>query len=329
MAERDIDPRDLRRAFGTFATGVTIVTTLDEEGSPWGFTANSFTSVSLDPPLALICIAKTAGSCPVFEKTSHFAINILAESQRAVSGTFAAPGPDKFSTVAWSGRATGSPIIDGVVAWLDCAMHEVVDAGDHYILIGRVLDYAHFADSPLGYCRGAYVSFGLAQEAQHAQEAVGTVQVGALVERGDAILFYADPDSGALKLPMAGKLGSATEPKSLLGRLAAAGVMAQLPFLYAVYDRGERHIIIYRGEVDSGGGGSADAPGLGADGPSAPLDFIPFDQIPWERIQDPSLTSMLKRYAREKEDAQFGLYVGDGEAGNVHRVGGDPTPSKI
>ena len=82
MTERSFDQRDLRRAFGTFATGVTIVTTSDESGTNYGFTANSFTSVSLDPPLILVCLAKSAGSCSIFQKAKNYAVSILSESQR-------------------------------------------------------------------------------------------------------------------------------------------------------------------------------------------------------------------------------------------------------
>ncbi|MEM7173542.1 MAG: flavin reductase family protein [Pseudomonadota bacterium] len=321
MPIQEIDPRDLRRAFGAFATGVTVVTTTDGERRPWGFTANSFTSVSLDPPLVLICIAKTAGSCPVFEKAGHFAINILAESQRGLSGHFASPKPDKFDGIACSAKVSGSPVLDGTVAWLDCAMHEVVDAGDHYILIGRVIAYDYSSEPPLGYCRGAYVSFGLAQEAQHVQEATGQVQIGALVECEDHLLFYEEPESGALKLPLASKLGDGAEPKSLLGRLAAAGLDVQLPFLYAVYDKGDRHIIVYRGQADSRPDLTQDAAGR--------MCFIKVDSIPWDRIADPALKSMLERYQREKIEDQFGLYVGDHEVGQVRRVPHEGRPSKV
>ena len=129
MIDRLLDPVDLRRALGTFATGVTVVTTMDADDRPRGFTANSFTSVSLDPPLILVCLAKTAASCPVFHAAKSYAVNILSEDQKAVSTAFSSRAADRFAAVDWSTRATGCPIIAGVVAWLDCRMHEVVDAG--------------------------------------------------------------------------------------------------------------------------------------------------------------------------------------------------------
>ena len=95
------DPAALRSALGQFATGVTIVTTLDGAGRRVGLTANSFTSVSLDPPLLLVCIGKAASSCATFSKARHFAVNILAEDQKHVSGAFASKRPDKFADVSW------------------------------------------------------------------------------------------------------------------------------------------------------------------------------------------------------------------------------------
>ncbi len=151
--DNGFDARDLRRAFGNFATGVTIVTTLDSDAKPCGFTANSFTSVSIEPPLLLVSIASSAHGCEIFRGSSGFAVNILAQSQRDLSNRFARAGADKFAGVEWRAAVTGAPILDGVVAWFDCAHFEQVEAGDHVLLIGRVQDYAHATQAPLGFCR--------------------------------------------------------------------------------------------------------------------------------------------------------------------------------
>ncbi len=232
MSDRRLDPADLRRALGTFATGVTVVTTMDADGTPRGFTANSFTAVSLEPPLILVCLAKTAASCPVFHAAESYAVNILSEAQKAVSAVFSSRAEDRFAAVDWSTRATGSPIIAGVVAWLDCRMHEVVDAGDHCILIGRIVDYDYAASSPLGFCRGAYVSFGLARDAVRAAEEDGGARLLALVEYEEAILFERDAGDGALSLPSASRIGTAQDTGSLLSKVKAAGVDAELSFLF-------------------------------------------------------------------------------------------------
>ena len=145
------DPHELRRAFGRFLTGVTVITCKDSDGTPRGFTANSLTSVSLNPPLLLACIAKSAASRAVFENTSHFAINILSAEQEPVSGIFATKQADKFDLVPWHDGEQGSPLLEEVVAWFECSRHRIVDAGDHIILIGKVQSYHHDDITPLGY----------------------------------------------------------------------------------------------------------------------------------------------------------------------------------
>jgi flavin-dependent trigonelline monooxygenase, reductase component len=154
-----LDALELRRAFGCFVTGVTVVTAIDGAGRPRGFTANSFTSVSLEPPLVLVCIARTAGSYPLFSTAPHFAINILSEEQRPISSRFASKEVDKFARVEWWAGRTGSPLIAGTVAWLDCQAEQQIDAGDHLILVGRVVDFQHSTQTPLGFCRGNYLRF--------------------------------------------------------------------------------------------------------------------------------------------------------------------------
>ena len=109
-----IDPRALRDAFGCFMTGVTVVTTLDADGKPLGFTANSFSSVSLDPPLLLVSIANSSGNLGAFVSGKGFAVNILGEGQKEVSGTFARPSADRFAQTYWRHGPIGSPLIAGV-----------------------------------------------------------------------------------------------------------------------------------------------------------------------------------------------------------------------
>ncbi len=157
-AARD-NSRALRDTLGAFATGVTVVSTLDDAGEPWGFTANSFTSVSLDPPLILVCLGRRAESCAVFAQAQGFAVSILSTAQRALSQRFASPRPGKFDTVAWSPQVTGSPVVEGAVGWLDCEREQVLDGGDHIIIIGRVVAFRTTEREPLTYCRGVYGTF--------------------------------------------------------------------------------------------------------------------------------------------------------------------------
>lgn len=300
-------PKRFRNALGAFATGVTVVTTLQENGEPRGFTANSFSSVSLDPPLVSICIARTASSHPVFSAAPHFAVNILAQDQRDVSGVFASKRPDKFEQVAWVSGATGSPVLEKCAAWFDCRLHEVVAAGDHDILIGEVVDFDGSSRMPLGYCRGAYVEFGLAQEAVAAS--ARSSEVRAILESDGAILLIEERD-GRLALPSAPCLEPASDPKSLHGRLASLSVAAEFGFLFAVYEDpgtpGAPTSIVYRGSFS------------GQAGPGTRL--WPVGDLANCPIRDPAVRTMLDRYARERRENAFGVYAGNVSAGMVQTL---------
>ncbi|MBY8976610.1 flavin reductase family protein [Rhodobacteraceae bacterium NNCM2] len=150
------DTKALRDALGRFATGVTIVTAISEEGEPVGFTANSFTSVSLDPPLLLVCLAHKALSYRTFKVAESFAVNVLSADHEDIAMRFATPGVDKFSEIDWEAGRMGAPILPGCIAHFDCAMHQRVTAGDHDILMGRVIGFDHYEGSALVYHSGSF-----------------------------------------------------------------------------------------------------------------------------------------------------------------------------
>ena len=150
------DQAHFRDALAKFTTGVTIVTTVAPDGSPRGFTANSFTSVSLDPPLVLACIDRGAHSYAAFTQGNGFVVNILSQDQRDLSQRFASKSAEKFSGVAWSKGATALPIIDGGLAWLECEHWRQVTAGDHVVLIGKVVNLGVNSGQPLAYFGSSY-----------------------------------------------------------------------------------------------------------------------------------------------------------------------------
>ena len=151
------DPRTLRDALGCFATGVTVVTCLTADGSPAGLTVNSFTSVSLDPPLLLVCLAKPAPSAIALIEASHFAVNVLQTGQQPASIRFATRDEDRFGTTPWSCGEAGAPILKDSLGVFECERFAVHDGGDHHILVGQVFK-ASFDTSldPLLYFRGRY-----------------------------------------------------------------------------------------------------------------------------------------------------------------------------
>jgi flavin reductase (DIM6/NTAB) family NADH-FMN oxidoreductase RutF/pimeloyl-ACP methyl ester carboxylesterase len=151
------DARTFRDALGCFATGVTIITAMGPDGKPIGLTANSFTSVSLDPPLLLVCIANTAGSAPIMRKAQRFAVNVLQIGQQPTSNRFAGKGEDRFAATPWEVGEFGTPVLTGSLSSFECERDALHDGGDHFILVGRVLK-AMFEPrrDPLLYFRGKY-----------------------------------------------------------------------------------------------------------------------------------------------------------------------------
>ena len=152
-----IDPGAFRRILGHFVTGVTVITTRDGSGAPAGLTANAFTSVSLDPPLVLVCVDRTSETHELIARTGAFAVNILAVGQEAVARRFADEDRERrFDGITWREQVTGAPVFDGVLAWVDCRVHATADGGDHTIYIGEVLAADSGAGAPLLFHRGAY-----------------------------------------------------------------------------------------------------------------------------------------------------------------------------
>ncbi len=147
---------EFRTVLGQFATGVTIITAMSEVG-PVGVAANSFTAVSLDPPLVLFCVARTSSTWPHIEQARKFAVNILGGHQEQLCQLFATKGADRFEATPWHVGAGGSPVLHDTLAYLDCEFWAEYDGGDHVIVVGRVLDLGVIRDGgPLIFFQGGY-----------------------------------------------------------------------------------------------------------------------------------------------------------------------------
>ena len=146
---RPVSPDDFRLACGRFATGVSIATVLDRQGSPHGLTVSSFTSVSLDPPLVLICLGHAVTVIDQFRGAKYFGINVLREEQRDLSERFARKGFDRFDGLPWNPGVTGVPLLPGALAAMECEIEQRVPAGDHDILVGRMVRMAVEEGNPL------------------------------------------------------------------------------------------------------------------------------------------------------------------------------------
>jgi crotonobetainyl-CoA:carnitine CoA-transferase CaiB-like acyl-CoA transferase/flavin reductase (DIM6/NTAB) family NADH-FMN oxidoreductase RutF len=297
--------RTLRDALGSFATGVTVVTTRQPDGTPRGFTANSFTSVSLDPPLLLVCIAKAAHSCDIFAQADHFAINMLADDQKEISGLFASQSAEKFDIAKWQPNAQDVPLIDGSLAHFSCARHRLVDAGDHLILIGQVLDFDTSVGKPLGYYKGAYFEIGLDAALADAAASTGNVTLAAVLTRDSQILLHEDT-SGQISVLAAPT--SVNSIGNLSNYLKDLGLTNALDQLYAVYrnTRDDTQRMIYHGTV------AGDAP--------TGLRYFDLNSLPLDRVTDAAERSMLSRYCQENRHGAFGIYHGTEVEGVVHTI---------
>lgn len=295
-----LDPRALRDAFGCFMTGVTVVTTLDADGKPLGFTANSFSSVSLDPPLLLVSIANKSINLEAFRSAKGFAVNILSERQKDISATFARPVEDRFAAVYWRHGPVGAPLIAEVAAWFDCSMEQTLAVGDHTLLIGRIGAFEATSHPGLGYYRGAYVTPATTAAALPAGP---DVVISAILEANGRILLV-DDGRGGLSVPMA-RVGREGVQATLATLIAGVGLQAEGGSIYAVYEdsaQGTQHIALRCPA-------RAAKPARGA--------FVELSRAGVADVTDPALRQMLERLADESRLGNYGIYFGTHEQGRV------------
>jgi flavin-dependent trigonelline monooxygenase, reductase component len=295
-----INTRELRDAFGAFMTGVTIVTTARDDGQPLGFTANSFSSVSLDPALLLVSIAKTSSNYQTFSTAGHFAINILAENQKELSNTFARPSEDRFANVDWQLSEHRNPLIGDVSAWFDCTTHTVIDAGDHALIVGKVEAFHSAGYAGLGYYRGGYFT-----PAKVSAEVIAgpKVVVSAIIAREEKVLLTRTADN-KWSLPSK-EIGKEGADKALAEIFSKYQPDASASFIYAAYNNTETHYQ-YISFLCS-------AP----DEAAVSGEFVSLDDIMPEQFQDAAVASMLERYRKENQLKSYGMYYGDHSKGTV------------
>jgi 3-hydroxy-9,10-secoandrosta-1,3,5(10)-triene-9,17-dione monooxygenase reductase component len=153
------DPAAMRTVLGHFATGIALVTAFDGD-EPVGMACNSFTSVSLDPQLVLFCAAKSSSTWPRIQTAKKWCANVLAEEGEEVCRLFAQKGADRFAHIAYSPGRSGAPVLDDALAFVDCETAAEYDAGDHVIVVGKVLELGYAAEGkPLLFYRGGYGRF--------------------------------------------------------------------------------------------------------------------------------------------------------------------------
>jgi flavin reductase (DIM6/NTAB) family NADH-FMN oxidoreductase RutF len=297
------DNLEYRKTLGKFVTGVTIITTCEKDGTPRGFTANSFTSVSLEPPLILICIGDFNEGLELFKNSEYFAVNILNEEQVDISNLFAQPVKNKFEEIKWSNSKFGVPIIKGALAWLECKNFDQKRSGDHLILIGNVKNFHNEGGYPLAYYNGNYISFNNETSLVNAMEKDSKTIIGAIIEKNNSILFFDDSKNNILKLPVIGENGEPSNTTKLVSKYSNIGLKMSLDFVYSVYEdkRLDAVCIYYRSKGDE----------------TIPkgYKYVKFNDINWEKIKDKALVIMLKRYIEEANQGDFAVYMGNETTG--------------
>ena len=298
------DPRALRDAFGAFATGVTVVTANNPAGRPIGFTANSFTSVSLDPPLLLVCIAKTSRNYETMTGAERFAVNVLSETQKDISNTFARPVEDRFAAVDWRKGPNGCPIFSQVAAWFECSKQDLIEAGDHVIMVGRVTAFENSGLNGLGYARGGYFTPRLAGKAVSAAVG-GEIRLGAVLEQQGSVYLVGDE---TLSIP-----GCTVEGDDPARTLAAhleqlTGLNVTIGFLYSVYEDksdGRQHIVYHA---------------LASDGAPQRGRFLRPEDAAAAKFSSTATADIINRFVLESSIGNFGMYFGDETGGTVHPI---------
>lgn len=296
----DIDPKSLRKAFGSFLTGVTVVTTVDNDGNRYGFTANSFTSVSIDPPLLLVCPGKFLSSYSAFSTCKHFAVNILAEGQEDVANVFAGFKGDRFAQVEWHADATGNPVIEGAVASFSCDTHQILPAGDHVILIGEVTGFTNNEERGLGYSSGRFFSLAMEREAA-AAHSEGSHIAGAIIEWDGKILL--EHTENGYSLPHVQVQNDLSARQALQKHFLQRSQDVTFGKAFSIFsDRptNTRYTYIQATTTDLSG------------------TWIPIEKLNTLPMRSETQKTMLSRYALERSTGHFGLYVGDEQNGDIH-----------
>lgn len=302
---KHIDPKILRNAFGSYMTGVTVITAVSRDGTPVGFTANSFTSVSLDPPLLLVCPAKSLSSFEVFANCESFVVNILSEDQQAISNIFAGSKADRFSQIEWHKDEQGNPVINGALTHFSCKTDRNLDAGDHHLLVGKVLDFSTREGHGLGYASGGYFSLALEREAAEISTQEKHVCVGVIIEHNGKVLL--SQNNGKSVLPATTTDDNTNAVSTIKQFLTENGIDAQLGAVFSIYENSKNHTnyIFYRAIAHS-----SDTKGLG--------EYVAIDDIAKQDFATTAMNSMMNRYATESKNGLYGVYVGQEEQGRVH-----------
>jgi flavin reductase (DIM6/NTAB) family NADH-FMN oxidoreductase RutF len=310
------DRRLFRDMLGSFMTGVTVVATLDQHGERRAFTANSFTSVSLDPPLILVCLAKSASSLKAFSEAEDYSVNVLGDWQRDLASAFASRGTDKTEALG-NLSSNDPPVLDGSLTTLCCSQEQLVEAGDHVILIGRVRSFKAGAGQPLGYFRGGYVAFGLA--VQSLERLAVPLLIGGLLSEDGRVVLCRRPGASEFEIPVAPLHPGERHSSVIRDLFLRLGIEANPLFPYSVFqEQGQlQTTMVFTVEPM--------APvSLGTRPDGTEIAAFGEADEPWKLVKGAMVQGMLTRFFREQAAGTFGLYCDTADGGRVAPIGAGP-----
>lgn len=293
--------RDLRHTFGAFATGVSVVATRTRNGEIRAFTANSFASVSIDPPLVLVCIDKRLTSLSEFEQAETFSINILNSDQQPLSNAFASRDPQLKAAASQSMAGQVTPYLPESLAVFLCAQHQRVDAGDHIILIGRVEHYRSCDAEPLVFFRGSYVSIDAAIARPSGYNS--RIVVGGVLGVSDKVLLCRQSGQEKWEIPWVKLKSGERHGEALRARFQELGIDIATSSLYSLFQETNDLTTTLILSVESRDGMESCCATDHFES-----QFFSSDEIPWDRIQSEMTRGLLKRYLDEKSRGMLGVY---------------------
>ncbi|WP_449282014.1 flavin reductase family protein [Leucobacter sp.] len=313
-----------RQVLGSFMTGVTVITTVDAEGRQRGITANSFTSVSLDPPLVLFCVDYRAASYETFQQSRGFVIHVLSSEQQDLAKTFASKSETKFAGLQTEEGFGGAPILQDVHGWLECELHDTVIAGDHAIIIGQVRRYSSEPARPLGFYQGRFFGFNTDGEIAALAGRSSPVSITWMMQTAEGEIVARDLGDAGFELPRLTAAATDVHARAL-ARLAEQQFASEVSveFLYSVFeDEHERLGLTYRGQVFGSAEALAEA-GFACIAPGA---------VDPGRFARPGEEAIVERYIDELANARFGVYAGtlaEGAIAHVTEVSPDRRPAPV
>lgn len=312
------DPVAFRRALGAFTTGVTVVCARAADGQVRAFTANSFTSVSLNPALVLVCLGKNSASLDSFSAADLFSISVLQASQRETSGAFASRDPQVKVAAIEQLRGEEIPYVGESLATFICSRHQVIEAGDHIILLGRVTRFLINEGQPLAYFRGGYV--GIGADVRELEQLRASMMVGGVLAQEDGVLLIRKHGASRWEIPMVSLSCGNRHDKALHQLFESMGIVIDMAAPYSLFQESKEVDTTLIFSVDCSVPVKEQTLTDGTE-----LRFFKSGAPELADVGGEMKTGVLRRYLAEMHSGLFGVYFDSHDGGSVVPIQGKPV----